>query len=402
MFAITKTISLLPDSLDLGVNAFADCIGDAMPQVRQNLCQILAEHTCFLDHRLEPRVGGPEIPPFKMADRPANSFVPPKVTKALLDRPSPRCFKVHPFQILESFFMYVRKVFLRVKPDVFRSCQCLISRLLQCSMLFFSHFVDRLDHVHHQMIAVKDNLLIGVWHMLPNRSQIRIPDVYSNSLNFLTGIPYVFHRRPLQIVDYSDVIVPSTSRLLVHSNLPRLLSLFLQSPSDRPVHDMPGLIPTDPQYLGRTQNVARPQHINRQPLKKRCKSSFFLCPRQTHLPHSVLLAVNPRWPCMKKRHELTTIQMTPGPLRRMIVNWHHLSTLWTRPAQNFSMSSPNIYSLAVHVQFYTFYLPGQFKAQKIAIKLCILHDSSPPGAILSYLLPTRKSDEPYNFISGLL
>lgn len=123
---ITKSISLLPDCLDLGVKAFTDCIGDPMPKVRHDLSQILAEHSRLIDHWLKPRVCSPEKPRLEMAKRPGYTFVSPKITKTFFDRPSPRCLQMHPLQTLESLLMYLRKVFFRVKPEVFRSCQRLM------------------------------------------------------------------------------------------------------------------------------------------------------------------------------------------------------------------------------------------------------------------------------------
>jgi len=336
MLPVTETISFLSDSFNLGVKTFAYSIGDPMPEVRQNLSQILAEHPCFLNHRFQARVRCPEKPRLEMANRPSYASVSPKITKALFDRPSTRRLQVHFLQTLKSALMFLRKVLFRVQPDVFRPCQCLISHLLQCPMLIFSYLVDRLDHVCHQMIAVKDNLLLSLGHMLPDRSQIRVPNVHSNCLNFLArllrqeskigvqtlfppAIPHVFHRRSLQIVDYGDVIVPSTSRLLVHSDLPCSPLFPLQSPLDRSLHDMPGLIPTDPQNPRRTQDIARLQHIDRQPLKERREPCFLLRPGQTHLPHPMLMALNSRRPCVQKGHELAAVQVTPGPFRRMIV-----------------------------------------------------------------------------------
>jgi hypothetical protein len=49
--------------LDLGIDRFADCVGDAMPQVRDDILESSFEHPRHLDHRLQPTPHGPVVPP---------------------------------------------------------------------------------------------------------------------------------------------------------------------------------------------------------------------------------------------------------------------------------------------------------------------------------------------------
>lgn len=241
-------------------------------------------------------------------------------------------------------------------------------------------FVSRLEHVYHQMIAVKDNLLLRIRHMLPYGSRIRIPDIFSNCPDFLSrirrvegktvnqalfppAIPYVFHRRGLKIVDYSNIIVFSVIRLFVHAYPHRSPALLLQSSSDRPLHDRSGLVQPDLQDLCHTEGITRLQHIDFQSLKKHLKPCFNFRPG--------------KWLCIQKSYRLRTVLMTPAPFQCIIVKRQQLSTLWTRPAQTPNMNHPDIQLLIITFQIDSFDCQSRLKTQKISIKFLILYDSNP-------------------------
>ena len=53
VLAVPEAVGHLLDRLDLGIESFAHRIGDPVLEVRQNLGQVLREHPCLLDHRLQ-------------------------------------------------------------------------------------------------------------------------------------------------------------------------------------------------------------------------------------------------------------------------------------------------------------------------------------------------------------
>jgi len=112
------------------------------------------------------------------------------------------------------------------------------------------------------------------------------------------------------------------------------------------------------------------------------------------MPYSMLSAVYPGRTGMKQRLELTTVQMRPRPLRRMIIHRSHRSTLRTGPTDLLRMSHPYIHPLTFHIQRHSFHRPRFFNAQQVTVKFGILHGSSPPWShfTLNYHpLKTRKN-----------
>src|ERR1700738_4782332 len=80
--------------------------------------------------------------------------------------------------------------------------------------------------------------------------------------------------------------------------------LGTQSPGDGALHEVPGFIPAQPQQPGRPLDVALHEHVNREALEERGETSHWLRPRQSDLVHTVLGALDPRWPRVKVGEEL--------------------------------------------------------------------------------------------------
>jgi len=186
MLSLTKSIGLLLDRLDLGIEPLTDGVGDLVTKIVQNLRQILAKHPGFLYHRSKARMSCPEKPRFKMTDRPAHPMISPQIAKALFDRPC-LWFQVQPLQASPSFLVALGEVFPRVQPDVLGSAQRLVPRSLHHPVLFLPNLTDSLYHMAHEMIAIKSNLLFDIWDLLPKRGQIEVPDIHSDGPNLLPG-----------------------------------------------------------------------------------------------------------------------------------------------------------------------------------------------------------------------
>src|SRR4051812_14520137 len=86
---IPEATGLVFDGLDLGVEAFAGGIADAVTEIRQQARQVASQHVRHLDHRLQTRVRGPEVPALPGSLRPPASVVLPPPTQLLFEDPRP-------------------------------------------------------------------------------------------------------------------------------------------------------------------------------------------------------------------------------------------------------------------------------------------------------------------------
>ena len=342
MIPIPKSIGHLDDSLDLRVNPFADGIGYSMPKVRQHILKVTMEGSSCLDNGFQSRMGCPEIPPFEMSRSPSLPGISPEVSKTLFNRPGPSGFQVAGLQFLKTLPVFLRKVLLTVKPKILRLGQGLISHLLQYPMLSFAHRVHGFTHMGHQMVPIKNNLLLCLRHIASRRGNVRVPNIHGYGVNplplllrkpliiaiqapLLTIIGKILHSPRIQITNQREILVPLPNRLFVHTDPGTCpLSSGQQSSLDRSLHEVPRLVPTNPQNPSRAQDVTLQKHIDRQSLKQQCEPRTFLRPGQSHLSYPVFSAVYPRRAGVKERLELTTVQMTPRPLmsRSMLYDPH--------------------------------------------------------------------------------
>src|SRR4030042_5247825 len=332
MIPIPKSIGHLDNGLDLGINSLTDSIGDSMPEVRKHVLEVTMERSSCLDDGLQSRMGCPKIPPLEMSRGPSFSGIAPEVPETLFDCPCPSGLQVAGLQPFKTLPVLLREVLLAVKPKILRLSQRLVSHLLQRPMLSLAHRVHGLTHMGHQMVTIKNNLVLRLRHIALCRSNIRVPNIHGHSLNplplllrkpliiaiqtpLLTIIGKIFHRPRIQVANQREIRVPLPNRLLIHTDPgTRPLSSGQQSSLDRSLHEVPRLVPTDPQNPSRPQDVTLLKHIDRQPLKQQREPRTLLRPRQSHLPYPVLSAVNPGRTGMKQRLELATVQMTPRPL----------------------------------------------------------------------------------------
>jgi hypothetical protein len=168
------------------------------------------------------------------------------------------------------------------------------------------------------------------------------------------------------------------------------LRLAAQAALDGTVHKVPGLIPTDPQYLGGSLDGCLPQDDDSELLEQKRKSGMRFSPRQSHLSNSVLRPLAPGWPCVQKRLELAAIQVAPHLLLRMVVQSSLDFALGTRAFQILGMLNPTIKPLRLDIQLNLRDRPWFPKSQHMLIEIGILHDSPPfGGRVYRALLPTE-------------
>src|SRR5680860_964232 len=115
------------DRLDAGVQAFGAGVGDRVGEVGQQARLVALERLGGVDDRLEPGVGGPEVPAFEVLGRPAATLVGPEVPQALLDRPGPGGLQITGAQDGEPVGVLGGEVLIRVQPQVLRPGQGLVA-----------------------------------------------------------------------------------------------------------------------------------------------------------------------------------------------------------------------------------------------------------------------------------
>ena len=136
----------------------------------------------------------------------------------------------------------------------------------------------------------------------------------------LAVLGHIQHAAPRQIVDHGKILVPLAEGLLVHPKVADHLRLApLQPPPDRTLHDRMHLVPRQPQPLRHRLLTGRQQPVDRQPLEQRREAAVRLGPRNRRHPNSVLGTIGPRHLGVQDRAILTGIQVSPTPLRLVVV-----------------------------------------------------------------------------------
>ena len=76
------------DFFDLAVDALTQGIRYPVAGIGHNIVQMRFETLGRLDHRLEPRVGRPEVPPSEVSPHPAFFLVLPEMAEVIFDSTS--------------------------------------------------------------------------------------------------------------------------------------------------------------------------------------------------------------------------------------------------------------------------------------------------------------------------
>jgi len=293
VLSVTEAAGLLLDHLNRRVQRFADGVGDPVLKEGHDVLQILAEHSCDRLDGFQPRTDGPSLPALEVFPSPSRRLVSPKIHQAFLNRPGPGCPQSLLPQPAKLLSAPLRQVFPRIKPQILCPGQKIPAFFPRLPMLFFPDTIDRLHHMPHQMIPVKNNLLFALRHMLLDRGQLRVQYICRDRLDLrpLPGLQQgkiavqallpsvvidMLYGRCFQFVDQGQIVMPLAHRLLIHSHFfDRPPQFALPSSCHRPAHDLPGLVPTDPQHFPWPLNDGLIQLQNGQTLKKCRKSRVF-------------------------------------------------------------------------------------------------------------------------------
>jgi len=133
-------------------------------------------------------MGCPKVPPLEMSPSPSFPGIGPEIPKALFDRPCPSGLQGAGLEPLKTLPVLLWKTLLTVKPKILRLGQCLVSHLLQWPMLSLAHHVHGLAHMGHQMVPIKDNLLLCLGHIAPGQSNVRVPNIHGHGPGMKKGL----------------------------------------------------------------------------------------------------------------------------------------------------------------------------------------------------------------------
>ena len=94
--------------------------------------------------------------------------------------------------------------------------------------------------------------------------------------------------------------------------------------------------------------------------------------------------------------ELTTVQVTPGPLFGMVVKRQCLRAVRARPRRVLRMLGPHVHLLPFDIQVHAAHRPRRLQAQQVLIECGVLHGDllvRPP--CYPFRLPMRNPEAPF-------
>src|SRR3974390_736794 len=110
-----------------------------------------------------------------------------------------------------------------------------------------------------------------------------------------------------------------------------------------------------------------------QRFKQRGKAVAGFGPGQLHHAHPVLWALRTWRRGMQNGSILTGVQMSPFPLRLMIVEWAEGAAFRTSPLRFLLGDEVDVHLTLLQFEFYPLHLPRGFNTQDASIEFVILH-----------------------------
>jgi hypothetical protein len=261
-------------------------------------------------------------------------------------------------------------------------------------MLLLADRVDGFGHLPHDMEAVEHDLVASIRQAVTGRADVGLPHVHRHRLERrllvvgqlgvvgreACGFPlcgHKFHGRALQVADDRVVPMPFAKRLLVDADVADRAGHFSLLPTDdRPLHDAPGVIPTDGRNgAGALDGTALQDQVDHQPFHQQREATPRLRPRHPHLLHAMRRTPDPRNLCVQLRLELARVQMAPRPRLRMIERRQLDTTLRTGPAC-WIVLQPQLDALVVRLQFHPRDMPRRGDPENRFKQRRILHPCS--------------------------
>ena len=191
---------------------------------------------------------------------------------------------------------------------------------------------------------------------------------------FLAAFADVFNRRRFVIAHQCHVVMPFGDRFLVHPDASgHRTALGRPASQYRPLHHVPRLVPTEPQYRRRLLDVGRSEHVDGQYFKQVSKPASCFRPRQPRLPYTMHRTIHSRRACVQVRQKLATVQVPPHPLGMMVVHRQFLPAFRATKPASLRMLHMHIDPLLAHVQFHSLHRPGTAQPQQTLVQLLAFH-----------------------------
>ncbi len=227
------------------------------------------------------------------------------MAQTLRDRPGPAGLEVAGAQQREAVLVTFGQVLRGVQPQVLAASKAVVADRVERPVLLLADGVHRGGQVLHDLVAVEDDLVVGA-----DASGYR-------------------------------------------------QRLGRQSPGDRAVHQMPLLLPAQPQQPGRAEHVALLEHVDRQPLEQHGEPGMRLGPRQLDLAHPVLRASHPRRTGVQERQERARVQMPPRPLLGVVIDRQPALAVRAGEPGPARMDHPHVHPTVLDRQLYTSHPPTE-------------------------------------------
>src|SRR5215207_1529949 len=399
---------------DLGVQALRHGVSDAMMEIGHYIGQVTSDQLGRLDHGRNPAMRGPEVPTLPETLGPAYSLIVPQLAQGFLECPGPRSLEFHGLDRLEMRFGSLRHILLAVEPQVLALGQRGVALTHQRLVLAFPDLIHSLEHMAHDVEAIKYHLVIGLRHAGLARVDVGRPHVQTDCLDLLTAFLWeglevgrqtcfaslftdVLHRGRLQIAHQSHIAMALGNGLLVHPQQARhRVCLGRPTTQHRALHDVPSLVPRDAQNLTGALHVRGAQNSNPERFEQMRKATPSLRPWQTHLLDPMLRTRHPRRPCVQVGEKLHAVQVTPCPLAQMVVDCQFLSTLRAgkslpRRVRHVDLNTP---LRDIHID--TLHRPRLAQSQQLSVQLHAFHCTLPKiqNVPKAYYRPTQLSEGP--------
>src|SRR5208283_5085636 len=160
------------------VEPFYKGIRYMMMDIRHDIFEMVPDCSCSNDYRVEPGMGGPEIPLLEELSSPCFTRIIPEMTQIFLDCPRPRYIEISILKTPKFRYSPRWYIFGIPEPKVLDSVQKLIALLFEAFMFFFSDCIHCVGHMAHYMEAVKNDLTFPLRNVIPGCRDKRIPHIH--------------------------------------------------------------------------------------------------------------------------------------------------------------------------------------------------------------------------------
>src|SRR5208283_414615 len=403
MFPVTETASHAFDFFNFAVEPFYKSIRNSMMNISDYVIEVASYRLCSSNYRVEPGMGGPEVPLLEKLTSPCFTRIIPEMTQVFLDCPCPRYVEIGILQPAEFRYSPRGDILGIPEPKVFGSLQKLIALLFEVFMFFLSDGIHSLRHMTRYMKAVKHDLAFPLRNVLPGGRNKRVPHIHRyrchRSLFFLRKLLIVlfkallsviigneFNRASCMIAYQRFVFAPFRKRLLIDGNAcGNSLRFATQSSIHCASYTSIRHIPAQPRQPSSSGHRALQGEFYDVTLHLESQVSIGLPELRENLPHAMSRALHTGKPGVDKGPHLTGTQMLKLTLWCMIIGSKELPAFRTGDPNRIMMRDVHIDAFCLLIHLHTVHVPGILETGKLEIELfcihaiIILHATQPVG-----------------------